>query len=229
MEEEDAILVSRPLVERLGELLQEDGFNWSGPVFFKDLEDGWRAWFCLSGFSFDVNPIVGIYNTDLVKIANKAFAMAGHPSQQKPDTGPPLIMQYLERLIGDDEDCVKRISWHMKIDQNTMASLTSMPELQPEVANDIAYCLGKKGYPFFAAYSSFQRIQDALLNRAVFPSPAFVNYAPLILMRLGYRNEILSYVEKQASKFKNAEMAKWYREYVDALLKIVPADGTPNG
>jgi hypothetical protein len=78
-----------------------------------------------------------------------------------------------------------------------------------------------KAYPFFAAHMTFQSIWDA--GREGLGSPALPNYFPLILMKLGRRNDVMKYVEQRLRNVRDKKFADDYRAYVAELLKLVPA------
>jgi hypothetical protein len=226
MEEyEDKFPVPKRLLERMAALLGTDGFKQTGPaIFVKDMGADWRAWIGANGESYSLDPRIGVFNEELVNIAARARAMVGYPRTQPPDTGPPLIMKNLEQLIGDDPECQKHVTWHMDLEEHIAARRNYMPELKAEVADDVVYCLRKKAYPFFAAHTTFQSIVDAISTREAWPSPACRNYFPLILMKLGHRKDIPRFVQEQVAQINNENVASLYEKYVDALLKLVPAE-----
>jgi hypothetical protein len=218
----DESKIPKEILDRLDALLRENGFRQSIPgLFVKNLDTDWRAWVGVTGYPFALLPTVGVYNENLLEISRTARATLGRPSRKKPDTGPPLIMANLERIIGDDPDCLKRISWDFAIEDHHLANPDSVPELKIGVVDDLVYCLRQKAYPFFSAHMTFQSIWDAANDRM--QSPAFPNYFPIILMKLGRRSDVPRYLDERLRQIRNAEVAQEYREYVDELLKVVPA------
>jgi hypothetical protein len=221
--QQDEIFVPAGVLDRLGELLQSDGFKRSSTaIFIRDIGDGWRAWIAISGFSFTLMAAVGVYNETIIGIARKAMAIVGPPSQQKPDTGPPLIMADLDRLIGDDPYCLKHLSWSPELPDPPVSDPASVPDLKPAVADDLVYCLRKKAYPFFDAHRTFQNVADAMRYGKFAPSPACINYFPLILIELGRRAEIPRFLKEQIEQMQNEEVANRFKRYVETLLELVP-------
>jgi hypothetical protein len=216
--------VPKIILDQLDALLSRDGFKQSiAGLFVKKLDDDWRAWIGVTGFPVSLFPVVGVYNQDLLNIAGAAREKIGSPSLQPSDTGPPLIMANLEQVIGDDPDCKARLSWNFEVQDHHIADPSSVPELKAEVADDLVYCLRKKAYPFFSNHMTFQSIWDAIRERDAMPSPALRNYFPIILMKLGRRDDVPRFVQEQIRQISNERVAADFRNYVDALLTVVPA------
>ncbi len=214
--------VPQHILDRIGALLGEEGFKQSRPALFvKNLDTDWRAWLAIPGYPFALLPVIGIYDETLVQTAHEAWANLGRPSRQPPDSGPPLIMASLERIIGDDSDCKGRITWDFEVQDRHISDPTLIPALTPAVADDLVYCLRKKAYPFFSDHMSFQSIWDAA--RHGMGSPALPNYFPLILMKVGRRSDVMRYVDERLRDVKDEKFAADYRAYVQELLKLVPA------
>jgi hypothetical protein len=211
------------ILDRIGSLLAEDGFRQSIPALFvKNLDADWRAWLAVPGYPHALLPIVGVYNEALVQIAHAAKTKLGRPSQQSPDSGPPLIMANLEQIVGDDPECKERMTWDFHAEPHHVADPTTIPELKPSAADDLVYCLRKKAYPFFASHMTFQSIWDAARERM--GSPAFYNYFPIMLIKLGRRDDIPRLIEEQTRRLsKHPKLANNYKEYVEELLKLLPA------
>jgi hypothetical protein len=169
------------------------------------------------------NRSLGVYSQALLNIANVARDRINRPGKQKPDTGPPLIMANLEQVIGSDADCKNRLSWDFDVQDHHIADPASVPELKTESADDLVFCLRKKAYPFFAAHMTYQSIWDAIRNNEAMPSPAIRYYFPIILIKLGRRDEVPKFVQAQIKQIGNEGISKAYEEYVDALLGVVPA------
>lgn len=219
--DDDETKVPRPILDRLAALLRQDGFKPAFPgLYVRNLDLEWRAWIGVSGFPYMLFPKVGVYNQKLKDIVNAAWLKIGFPSQQPPDSGPPLIMTDIERLIGNDPDCKARESWDIDLDALDLQNLQEYPELMPSVADDLVYCLRKKAYPFFADHMTFQSIWDAACQRM--GSPALANYFPLLLIKLGRRNDVMKYVEERLRNVQDQKYVKDYRAYVEELLKLMP-------
>src|SRR5580698_5312638 len=110
--ETDEVDVPQGIRDRLNELLEPDGFRQPIPgLFVQDLDRDWRAWIGVSGNPFLLCPHVGVYNEDVRRIAVAAKEKTGQRHSDRLDAGPPLIIVPIERLIGDDTDCLKHISW----------------------------------------------------------------------------------------------------------------------
>lgn len=215
--------IPKQVMVQLAGLLGDDGFWQPIPsLFVKKLDASWRATVAVPGYSFALLPVVGIYSEEILQIARAARSKIGRSSQQKPDTGPPLIMANLEQIIGDDPECRKHMSWDFEATDSQIADPTTISELKPQAADDLVFCLRKKAYPFFAAHMTYRSIWDAIRTREAMPSPAIRNYFPIILMKLGQRSDVPKFVEDQVRQISNRRIAANYKEYVDALLDIVP-------
>jgi hypothetical protein len=220
--ESEEIKVPKAILQRLDQLLGQDGFKQSIPgLFVRNQNSDWRAWIGVTGFPHALYPTVGVYNNELVSIADAARLKLGRPSQQFPDSGPPLIMVTLERIIGNDTDCMKRITWIPDLGSDNQSDPSPLADMKSTVADDLVYCIRKKAYPFFAGHMTFQNIWDA--GRQGMGSPALPDYIPLILMKLGRREDVTKYVDQRLKKIPNEKFASDYRAYVDELLKLVPA------
>lgn len=217
-------LIPAHVTDRIADMLNNDGFWKPIPgLFVKKLDSDWRAWMAVSGSSFYLWPVLGVFSDELIQIADTARARIGRPSKQPPESGPPLIMAHLIQIINDDPECQKHMSWHFEVEDRHIADPALIPELKTEAADDLVYCLRRKAYPFFAAHMTYQSIWDAIRTREALPSPAIRNYFPIILMKLGRRADVPRFVEEQVKQISNARIAANYREYVDALLAVVPA------
>lgn len=208
----------------MSHLLRADDFREpiSG-LFVRNLDEVWRGWIGLTGCPNALFPVVGVFSEELLQIASAAREKLGRPSQHPLDTGPPLIAAHLEQIIGDDPSCQKHMSWHFEVEDRHIADPLSMPELKTEAADDLVYCLRRKAYPFFAAHMTYQSIWDAIRTREAMPSPAIRNYFPIILTKLGRRADVPRFVDEQVKQIRNERAAADFKEYVAALLTIVPA------
>lgn len=221
---DDEWQVPGDILARLNQLLGADGFRQPIPgLFVRNLDEVWRAWIGLTGCSIALIPVVGVFSEELLQIARAARAELGRPSQHPPDTGPPLIMAHLDQIMGNDPTCRNHMSWHFEAEESHIADPSSVPELKPEAADDLVFCLRKKAYPFFAAHMTYASVWEAMRTREAMPSPAIRNYLPIILMKLGRRADIPRYVEEEVKRIPNKNVATDYKTYVDALMSKVPA------
>lgn len=204
--------VPKRIQDRVAGLLGEDGFSspLSG-IYVRQWHEDWYAWIAISGTPYFLSPRVGVYNQDYVRIHDEAIERIGRVYPGSEGAGPPLIMALLERLIADDPDCDHRVSWH--IDRNN--PLRGFPT---SVADDMVYCLRKKAYPFFDAHVSLESIVAAA--RAAMPSHAMEYYAPIIILKMGKREELPAYVQGWTKRFP-PDTAKRLERYVDAVTEII--------
>jgi hypothetical protein len=201
-------------LERVAELLAEDGFSQSLPgLYYKAWKGEWTAWIGVPGTPYSLQPRVGIYSEDLVRIHKQAQLSLGDAEKEEPGVGPPLIMVTLERLIERDPDCTARISWHYHGNAQTTG-----PELKTEVADDLVYCLRKKAYPFMDAHLSLEAVVDAA--RAGMPSPALHFYVPIILLKMGRRGDVPKYVESWSRGQPDKTVVASFERYVTAVEDI---------
>jgi hypothetical protein len=204
------------ILDRLDTLLSGDGFRQSmRALFVKDLGHDWRAWVSVPGTPWALLPNVGVYNEEFRRIAHDAFAKIGRPSQQPPDSGPPLIMTPLERLIAGDADCEKYDAWDYHGTDSDPGK-----ELGVSAADDLVYCLRKKAYPFFEAHTSLESIIRA--GREM-PSPALAMYEPIFLVKLGRRDDVLKYVARRMRSSPEMSAALKLQEYAKVLLETMPS------
>jgi hypothetical protein len=205
--------IPQRIQSRITRLLREDGFRRSiDTIHVKRWHGDWCAWIAFDGSPYSLSPRVGVYNDELVRIRDEAVETVGRLSEHKAykDAGPPLIMTLLDRLLGDDPDCTRRMSWHYNGDRCDTGL-----ELPTSVADDVVYCMRKKAYPFFDAHLTLESIIEAA--RAGIPSFALANYVPIILLKMGRRKEVPAYVEGWTKRF-TPEIAGWMERYVDALI-----------
>jgi hypothetical protein len=214
-EDADKVDVPQDIRDRLNELLEPDGFRQPIPgLFVQNLDSDWRAWFGVSGNPFLLCPHVGVYNEDVRRIAIAARQKTGQGNSHQIDAGPPLIIVPIERLIGDDADCLERISWNYTEDKPPIERI-----LKTSVADDLVYCFRKKAYPFFAAHMSIESIFDAA--RAGMSSFAMEFYIPIILVKLGRSADVGRYVQEQIKR--HPQSAQRYENYANAILEIMAA------
>jgi hypothetical protein len=207
--------VPQDIRDRLNELLEPDGFRQSIPgLFVQHLDPDWRAWIGVSGNPFLLCPHVGVYNEDVRRIAIAAWEKTGQSHSDRLDAGPPLIIVPIERLIGDDADCLKHVSWNYEEDKLPVERI-----LKTSVADDLVYCFRKKAYPFFAAHMSFESIFDAA--RAGMSSFAMENYVPVLLVKLGRSADVGRYVQEQSKH--HPQSTQRYENYANAILEIMAA------
>jgi hypothetical protein len=205
--------IPQPVLNRLARSLAEDGFGQALPgLFVKHLDDEWRAWIGVDGNPDMLLPKVGVYSEVVRKIGQAAFAKLGRPPHPV-DVGPPLILVNIEEIMADDPDCVNHDTWDFTQGSNGLGI-----KLKPEVADDLAYCIKKKAYPFFETYASYQGIFDAALKGMA--SFAFKYYFPIVLMKLGRHDYATSYIDAQVKGAKTPNLAQRYRQYGDALLEM---------
>jgi len=203
----------REVLDRLAELLESDGFRQSIPgLFVRNQDANWRAWIGVSGNLLTLFPHVGVYSVEAREIAVAAREKIGLSDSQPPDSGPPLLFVHIERLIGDDPDCLERMAWEYRKGAPLLESM-----LKPQAADDLAYCLRKKAYPFFESHMSYESVAEAAKDKMA--SFAFVNYVPIILIKLGRRDEVPGFVERQAKR--SPRLAETYRKYTDAVMEIM--------
>jgi hypothetical protein len=208
-------LAPQEVRNRLNELFVPDGFRQSIPgLFVRNQDENWRAWIGVSGNLVALFPHVGVYSAEAREIAVAARRKIGKHDSQPPDSGPPLLFVHIERLIGDDANCLKRMTWECPEDTPLEESM-----LKPQAADDLVYCLRKKAYPFFASHMSYESVLEAAQDRMA--SFAFVNYVPIILIKLGRRDEVPGFVQRQAQR--SPQLAENYKKYVDAILEIMAA------
>lgn len=197
------------LVSAIGTRLAEDGFSKpsSADVFVKSISGPWRAWVSVAGDSFTLDPMAGIMNDELYDISCRAKAMVGQAPERRLD-GPPIIMVDLERLAAACPACSENAPWeyHGEI-------------LTDDVAQDLVACLRKFAYPFFRKYASLQGLMDGSKERM--PGFAFPWFAPIILIKLGQLDDAKKYAEHRASWLPDDELGSKYREYFNALLKVL--------
>jgi hypothetical protein len=203
------------VLDRLDNLLSADGFRQTlRGVYVRNLDKDWRAWIAVSGLPNLLLPNIGIYNEDVATIGRTAFAKVGRPNGNPPDTGPPLIMVGIERVIGDDADCAQHMSWSHQNKKNA-----TLEQLGTDAADDLYYCLKKKGYPFFADRMTFESILAAGHNATA--SPAFPHYFPVVLVKLGRRDDVPRYVQDYLRRIPYPELQQNYKGYVDALMEVM--------
>jgi len=212
-EDADKVDVPQDIRDRLNELLEPDGFRQPIPgLFVQNLDSEWRAWIGVSGNPFLLCPHVGVYNEDVRRIAIAAREKLNRRRSNRLDAGPPLIIVPIERLIGDDADCLKRVSWNYTEDKPPIEQI-----LKTSVADDLVYCFRKKAYPFFAAHMSFESIFEAA--RAGMSSFAFEHYVPIILVKLGRLADVGRYVAEQVKR--HPQSAQRYENYASTILEIM--------
>ena len=195
------------VMEAVERLLSADGFAVSKRgVFTRQTFGDWYAWIGITGNSFMLSPIVGVFNRELIDIAARAFEILGRKRDIQFD-GPPLIMANLESLAPSNTSCSQDAEWHY-----VGVALTE------EAATELVACLRKHAYPFCESHTSLDSIVDAAKSgMGGFSLPSFL---PIILTKLGLSNELNAYVDNRIMKVGDAKLAQEYLDYVKTVIEI---------
>ena len=131
------------MLDAIASNLADDGYaRPSRNVFVKPTIDPWRAWIGVTGSNYTLDPVVGVFNEELIDIRVRAFEMMGKKLERRRD-GPPLILTPLERISAECFRCSEDAPWHF-----------NEKLLQQGVADNLTSCLRKFAFPFFSAHVS---------------------------------------------------------------------------
>ncbi|MGJ4968825.1 MULTISPECIES: hypothetical protein [unclassified Bradyrhizobium] len=199
---------SAEISKRIFELLSEDGF-WqpSRGIYVKPWIDAWRGWISIDSGRYNLGPVVGLFNDELLKASSKALKRLGAPWRYGKN-GPPLIMINLQQLAEQDSESRTRISWTY-----------SGEPLQVSVADDIVCCIRTCGYPYIQRHTSIEAVLRAAVDERR-ASPAFIMYLPILLIKLGQLDTLRQVVAIQRERPVSADLSVSYEQYVDALLEL---------